>query len=72
MFLIYTADGSGQIVDLYGKNSNTNLRERTAYEVHLNDAQRGVWNLATLESSPEILLLPSLFDVLTVHSTVHS
>ena len=46
VFPITAADGSGQIVDIYGrKTSEHRLRKGTPLHMHLSDQRRGVWNV---------------------------
>ena len=46
VFPITAADGSGQIVDIYGrKTSEHDLRKGTPLHMHLSDQRRGVWNV---------------------------
>ena len=44
-FPIMAADGSGQIVDIYGRKTNDHLRKGTPLHMHLSDQRRGVWNV---------------------------
>ena len=64
-FPITAADGSGQIVDIYGHKTNDNLRKGTPMHMHLSDKRRGVWNVEALAAGDEIILCSSLFDALT-------
>ena len=65
VFPILAADGSRQIVDLYGRKTRDDLRKGTAYHMHLSDQRRGVWNIEAFGTTDEIILCPSLFDALT-------
>jgi hypothetical protein len=66
VFPITAADGSGAIVDIYGRKMQPQgLHKYCALELHLNDQRRGVWNVEALGASEEIILCPSLFDALT-------
>jgi hypothetical protein len=64
-FPIPAADGSGQIVDIYGRKMNDHLRKGTPLHMHLSDQRRGVWNVEAFAATDEIVLCPSLFDALT-------
>lgn len=64
-FPITAADGSGQIVDLYGRKTNDNLRKGTPLHMHLSGQCQGVWNIEPLAATEEIILCSSLFDALT-------
>ena len=70
VFPIMAADGSGRIVDMYGRmTGGTQLRKGTPLDKHLNDdARRGVWNIQALCAGQEIILSPSLLDALTFWS----
>jgi DNA primase len=65
VFPITKADGSGHIVDIYGRKTGDHLRKGTPLHMHLSDERRGVWNAEALRSGDEIILCPSLFDALT-------
>ena len=60
---ITAADGSGQIVDIYGRKTGSHLRKGTPLDMHLSD--RGVWNVEAFKAGNEIILCSSLFDALT-------
>ena len=65
-FPITTADGTGQIVDIYGRKTNEHrLRKGTPLDMHLSDQRRGVWNVEGLAVSDQVILCSSLFDALT-------
>lgn len=67
VFPILAADGSGRIVDVYGRKINgLRLRKGTALDVHLSDQRRGVWNVEAFQATDEIILCSSLFDALTL------
>lgn len=58
-------NGSDDVVQLYGRKINDNLREGTAYHLYLPGAHAGVWNLAGLQSSRDIILCEALLDAMT-------
>jgi hypothetical protein len=63
---ITAADGSGRIVDIYGRKTlGLHLRKGTPLELHLNEERRGVWNIEAFRAGQEIIIAPSLFDALT-------
>ncbi len=68
VFPIMAADGTGQIVDLYGRKICPRLRKGTPLHMHLSDKRPGVWNIEAFGSIEEIILCPSLFDALTFWS----
>jgi DNA primase len=68
VFPISAADGSGQIMDIYGRKTREDLRAGTPLDTHLNEQRRGVWNVQALAHSQEVILSPSLFDALTFWS----
>ena len=58
-------DVEGRIVQLYGRKITQRLRKGTPLHLYLAGPQRGVWNVAALRSSREIILCESLLDALT-------
>ena len=58
-------DAGGQVVQLYGRKINDNLRPGTAYHLYLPGPQRGVWNLAGLQGAREAILCEALLDAMT-------
>lgn len=65
VFPVLAADGTGQIVDLYGRKTNNHLRPGTPMDMFLGEERRGVWNVEAFAKSDEIILCPSIFDALT-------
>jgi len=55
----------GRVVQMYGRKITSNLRKGTPSHLYLPGPQCGVWNLAALEASREIILCESLIDALT-------
>jgi len=55
----------GEVVQMYGRKITAGLRKGTALHLYLPGPQRGVWNLAALEASREVILCESLIDALT-------
>jgi hypothetical protein len=65
VFPVLAADGTGRIVDLYGRKLlGTQLRKGTPLDVYLGDERKGVWNVEALAGSKEVVLCPSVFDAL--------
>jgi DNA primase catalytic core len=58
-------DAEGRVAELYGRKVRTNLREGTAYHLYLPGPHRGVFNLAALRESREIILCESLLDAIS-------
>jgi DNA primase len=58
-------DAQGQVMQMYGRKINANLREGTNYHLYLPGPLRGVWNEAALAISKEIILCEALIDALT-------
>ena len=56
---------TGQVLEVYGRKINDNLRKGTPTHLYLPGAHAGVWNEAALKSSSEIILCESLIDALT-------
>lgn len=63
VFPITAADGSGQVVDIYGRKTRSDLRKDTPLHMHLSN--RGVWNIEAFKAADEIIICSSLFDALT-------
>jgi DNA primase len=55
----------GDVVQLYGRKINDNLRGGTDYHLYLPGPMRGVWNEEALVASKEIILCEALIDALT-------
>ena len=55
----------GDVVQLYGRKINDNLRTGTDYHLYLPGPMRGVWNEEAFVASKEIILCESLIDALT-------
>ena len=62
-------DEAGRIVEVYGRKVNDALRAGTAKHLYLPEesraAGRGVWNIAALQASREIILCEALIDAMT-------
>jgi DNA primase len=66
VFPIFAADGTRQIVDLYGRKIlGSKLRKGTPLHTYLSTERHGVWNIEAFGATEEIILCPSLFDALT-------
>jgi DNA primase len=65
-FPVFAADGSGRIVDLYGrKTGGIHLRKGTPLDMYLGNERKGVWNVEAVSASEEMILCPSVVDALT-------
>jgi DNA primase len=58
-------DEHGTVTEAYGRKIRDNLRVGTPAHLYLPGPHRGVWNLAALAASDEIILAESLIDALT-------
>ena len=58
-------DAEGQVLEVYGRKINDNLRKGTPKHLYLPGPHRGVWNAEALQTSPEIILCESLIDALS-------
>ena len=58
-------DGTGAVVEMYGRKITPNLREGTPDHLYLPGEHRGVWNEEALIASKEIVLCEALIDALT-------
>jgi DNA primase catalytic core len=56
---------AGDVVQLYGRKINDNLRGGTDYHLYLPGPMRGVWNEEALVASKEIILCEALIDAMT-------
>ena len=56
---------TGQVMEIYGRKINDNLRKGTPTHLYLPGAHAGVWNEAALKVCPEVILCESLIDALT-------
>lgn len=55
----------GNVVEVYGRKLNDNLRAGTPKHLYLPGPHRGVFNATALRQNPEIILCESLIDALT-------
>jgi DNA primase catalytic core len=55
----------GQVLEVYGRKINDNLRKGTPAHLYLPGAHAGVWNEVALKVTNEIILCESLIDALT-------
>lgn len=63
---VYAADGSGRLVDIYGRKTlGSQLRKGTVMDTFLTDQRQGVFNIGGLAGSQEVVLCSSVFDALT-------
>ena len=68
-FPVMAGDGTGRIVDLYGRKMlGTKLHKRCPLDVYLTSDRHGVWNVEAFRASEEMILCPSVFDALTCWS----
>jgi DNA primase catalytic core len=58
-------DEAGAVRGLYGRKIRDDLRPGTPPHLYLPGPHRGVWNVAALSASPEIILCEALIDALT-------
>jgi len=59
-------DTTGQILEMYGRKINDNLREGTAYHLYLPGPHAGVWNQIDVQGKPEWLLCEAIMDALSM------
>ena len=64
VFPITAADGSGQVVNIYGRKTGDHLRKGTPLHMHLSEG-RGVWNVEAFHAGNEVILCAGLWDALT-------
>src|SRR5258705_7849123 len=63
--VIPALDENGNVAEVYGRKTGDRLRASTPKHLYLPGPHRGVWNLAALAASDEIILTESLIDALT-------
>lgn len=63
--IIPVLDEHGQVLEVYGRKINDNLRKGTPKHLYLPGPHAGLWNVEALHASPEIILCESLIDALT-------
>jgi len=61
----------GDVVQMYGRKINDNLRTGTDYHLYLPGPMRGVWNEEAFVASKDIILCESLIDALTFWCAGH-
>lgn len=66
--LVIPVINSGQVLELYGRKLNDNLRKGTPYHLYLPGPHRGVFNIEAVQTSKEIILCESLIDALSFWS----
>lgn len=66
-------DEEGRVVEMYGRKLRDDLREGTPTHLYLPGPHRGVWNVAALATSEEVIVCEALLDALTfwVHGLRH-
>jgi hypothetical protein len=64
VFPITAADGSGRVVDIYGRRLSQGMKRGERHR-HLSEVRQGVWNIQAFADTDKIVLCPSLFDALT-------
>ncbi|MDB5341901.1 MAG: primase [Schlesneria sp.] len=68
VFPIYSPDGTGRIVDLYGHKIGSWLRQGTLIDLFMMTERTGVWNIEGFGIKDEVILCESLFDALLLWS----
>ena len=63
--VIPVMDETGQVLEIYGRKINDNLRKGTPLHLYLPGPHQGIWNAEALQASKEIILAESLIDALT-------
>ncbi len=63
--VIPVMDECGQVLEVYGRKINDNLRKGTPKHLYLPGPHQGIWNAEALQASREIILAESLIDALT-------
>jgi DNA primase len=68
VFPIKSPDGTGRVVDIYGRKTGSHLRKGTPLDMFMNKERQGVWNIEGFGLKDEIILTNNLFDALTLWS----
>jgi DNA primase len=63
--IVPVLDEHGAVAEVYGRKIRDDLRAGTPAHLYLPGPHRGVWNLAALAASDEIIVCESLVDALT-------
>lgn len=63
--VIPVLDANGHVQEIYGRKLLDNLRAGTPKHLYLPGPHRGIWNVAALQASQEIILCEALIDALT-------
>jgi DNA primase len=63
--IIPVVDEHGHVAEVYGRKTGEHLRAGTPAHLYLPGPHRGVWNLAALAASDEIIVCESLIDALS-------
>jgi DNA primase len=58
-------DEGGNVAEIYGRKINDHLRPGTPLHLYLPGPHRGVWNLAAIKASREVILCEALIDAMT-------
>ncbi|MDP9074385.1 MAG: toprim domain-containing protein, partial [Actinomycetota bacterium] len=58
-------DQAGAVVEMYGRKVRDDLRPGTPAHLYLPGPHHGVWNLAAIAASDEVIVCESLIDALT-------
>ncbi len=56
---------AGDVTEIYGRKTLSNLRKGTPLHLYLPGPHRGVWNVEGLKGSKEVILCEALIDALT-------
>jgi hypothetical protein len=64
VFPIHSPDGTGCVVDIYGRKVGSHLRKGTPMDMFMATERKGVWNIQGFGVKDEIILCESLFDAL--------
>jgi DNA primase len=63
--IVPVLDEHGTVTEVYGRKVRDDLRAGTPAHLYLPGPHRGVWNLAALAASDEVIVCESLIDALT-------
>jgi hypothetical protein len=65
VFPVTAADGSGQVVDMYGRRVAKTADTRCLRHRYMGETRRGVWNVEALGETDVVILCSSILDALT-------
>jgi DNA primase catalytic core len=63
--VVFPVINQGEVLGMYGRKINDNLRVGTAFHLYLPGPHRGIWNLEAFATSKELIFCESVIDALS-------